>query len=180
MCLAIERRASGRPTTISISTPDRYAWPLRGGDQLDLQPRVLRLQLGERRNRVFESEGLRAGQPNRPGQGRIRMCLDATQSGLDVLGDRQQLTPGGTELPPVGGRHEHSIAVRLLERGDAPGHSRVIESEAVRRGRELPQSSDGKQSQQILGGDLRTGTAWCIGSHSVPILSAYAHINGAE
>ena len=165
---------------LDIDTRPVLPGPLRGGDQLDLQTRMLGLQFSERRNSVLEGEGLRAGQPDRPGQGRIRMCLDAAQSGLDVLGDRQQLTPGGAELPPVGGRHEHSIAVRLLERGDAPGHSRVIESEAVRRGRELPQSSDGKQSQQILGGDLRTGTAWCIGSHSVPILSAYAHINGAE
>jgi hypothetical protein len=108
------------------------------------------------------------------------MRVDPPECGLDVLGDRQQLTSAGAEFPSVGGGHEHPFAVGLLERGDAPGHGRVVEAEAVCGGRELAQAGDREQGEQILGGDLRTGSAGCIGSHSAPILSACAHITGAQ
>src|SRR5699024_5780898 len=120
------------------------ASPLRGGDELDLQPRMPLLQRSQRRDRVFESEGLRTGQANRAGQGGARMRIDPAERRLDVLGDRQELTPGGVELPAVGGGHEHALAIGLLEGGDASRDGRVIEAEAVRGGRELPQTSDGE------------------------------------
>ena len=138
------------------------AGSLRGGDEFDLQSRMPLLQRGQRRDRVLEGEGLRTGQANRAGQGGARMRIDPTECRLDVLGDRQELTPGGVELPTVGGGHEHALAIGLLERGDASRDGRVIEAEAVGGGRELPQTSDGEQSQQILRGDLLTGSAWCI------------------
>src|SRR5699024_1727431 len=195
MCLATDRGASGRPTTTSMSTPDRYWRALcvavmsstcspgcrrcsegRAGTADSrakacgqarrsvpaLASRLPAAPRGQRRARVPGGEGLRPGQANRAGPGGARLRIDPTECRLDVLGDRQELTPGGVELPTVGGGHEHALAIGLLERGDASRDGRVIEAEAVGGGRELPQTSDGEQSQQILRGDLLTGSAWCI------------------
>src|SRR5699024_3827579 len=119
------------------------------------------LQRGQRRDRVFESEGLRAGQANRAGRGGARMSIDPTECRLDVLGDRQELTPGGVEVPTVGGGHENALAIGLLERGDASRGGRASEAEAVGGGRGLPQAGAGERRQQGVRRRLLVGSAWC-------------------